>query len=223
MTEETQNPVATEINVNADKLHDVKEMKFGFRTIKDSETGVETKRPTVEVKLPVLSFEGLVAVLQAGGKGLELVMQSIENTYSEFVKDLLANDPTITSENFPYAKVTWDEIANQPESERRGRGIAKEIWEDFIKDYVAVMPGLTGKEVKHVEKQAAIMAQKLNPLKNHEDKAVLLPKFKDMLTVYLNGSPKAEQFAECVDFLMKKADTLLTVENSADLASNLGF
>jgi hypothetical protein len=216
--------VNREITANVDKLHDIKELKFGFRTQKDADTGVETKRATVEVKLPVLSIEGIIDVLQRGeAKEIELLNQAIENTYTDFIKSKLAEDPTLTSDNFPYAEVTWQAIANQPESERRGRGIQKEVWEDFFKDYIAVMPGLTGKDVKFVEKQAAVLAQKLQQLKSHEDKNQILPKFKDQLTIYLGGSKNAEQFAECVDFLMKKADTLMASETSADLAKNLGF
>lgn len=212
-----------EIVVKHDKNHDLKDMKFGFRKVTDTDTGVETRRATVEVKLPVVSFEGIVAILQDGGKGLELLTQAVESVYSDYIKSLLAEDATITSENFPFDKVSWDAIANQPDAERRGRGIAKELWEDFFKDYIVTMPGLTGKTEKQVEKQAAVLAQKLNPLKNHEDKANLLPKFKDQLTVYLNGSKQAETFSECIDFLMKKADTLLNAEAESNLAANLGF
>jgi hypothetical protein len=50
------------------------------------------------------------------------------------------------------------------------------------------MPGLTGKPEENIKKQAAILAQKLNPLKNHEDKEKILPNFKQALTVYLNGA-----------------------------------
>lgn len=219
---ENQTPVA--IVANVDPKLDNKEFKFGFRTQKDAETGVETKRPTVEVKVGVLSIEGIIDVLTRGdAKEIELLQQAVENVYTDNIKSYLGENAQVTSDNFPYEEFTWNKLANQPESERRGRGIAKEIWEDFFKDYVAVMPGLTGKDVKFVEKQAAILAQKLNPLKFHEDKATILPKFKDQLTIYLGGSKNAEQFSECVEFLMKKADALLTVESSADLSKNLGF
>jgi hypothetical protein len=224
---ETQESTATATAAlaveNADKYHDIRELKFGFRKQKDADTGVETKRPTIEVKLPVLSFEGIVQVLQNGGKGLELLHQAVENVYTDFIKEQLAADAKIDATNFPFDQFTWDAIANQPESERRGRGIPKEVWEDFLKDYITVMPAATGKTDKQIEKQAAVLAQKLQPLKNHEDKEKLLPSFKDMLTVYLNTSKEAETYTECVDFLMKKADSLLNAEKESNLAANLGF
>jgi hypothetical protein len=219
---------ATEIH-NPDPNHQVVEMKFGFRTKKDETSGVETKRPAVEVKLPVLSFEGLVSVLknagtEAGKKQYELLQQAVQGVYEANIKDFLADNENITSENFPISSFTWEALANQPESERRGRGIAKEVWEDFIKSYIGVMPGLTGKPEENIKKQAAILAQKLNPLKNHEDKEKILPNFKQALTVYLNGAgADAETYAGCVEFLMNKADTLLNAEKNADLMANLGF
>ncbi len=214
---------------NPDPNHNVKEMKFGFRTIKDEKSGTETKRPSVEVKLPVLNFDGIVGVLKAarteeGRKQYELLESAINDTYAGAIKDFLADNPGVTSENFPYALFTWDALANQPESERRGRGIAKEVWEDFIKSYVGVMPGLTGKTVANIEKQAAILAQNLNPLKNHEDKEKILPQFKQALTVYMNGAgADAETFAPCVAFLTEKCDKFLNADKDANLAANLGF
>lgn len=217
---------STAVNVeNQNKLVDVKEMKFGFRTIKDEKTGVTTKRATVEAKIPLLSFEGVVEVLQnQASKEYALMMQGIEDTFTSYIKDLLADNPDITTENFPYEKVTFSAIANQPESERKGRGIPKEIWEDWVKSYVAIMPGLTGMSNEVITKQAAVFAQKLNPLVNHEAKEKILPKMKDMLTIYLNGAgDAAESFQDCVKFLLEKADKILNAEKESNLVANLGF
>lgn len=236
------------VNVpSPDKFTHAVEMRFGFRTLTDEETGVKTKRPEVNAKVPVLNFDGVAQVLtdyaqayqnaqanpedeaakvalQVAQKSYDLLMGAVQGVYESAIKDFLADNQNITTENFPYSQFTWEALANQPESERRGRGIAKEIWEDFLKSYINVMPGATGKDKKVVEKQAAILGQKLNPLKNHEDKEKILPKFKENLTVYMNvAGEDAEQFAGCVEFLTKKIDNLLTAEKNADLAANLGF
>lgn len=210
---------------NQNKLIDTKEFKFGFRTIKDEKTGISTKRATVEAKLPIPSFEGVVEILQnQASPEFKLLMSSIEDTFTSYIKDLLADNPDITTENFPYDKATWTAIATQPESERKGRGIPKEIWEDFIKSYVIVMPGLTGLELKFIEKQAAMFAQKLNPLVNHDQKEKILPGLKNMLTVYLNGAgDAAESFQDCIKFLLDKADKILNAEKESNLVANLGL
>lgn len=239
---------------NPDNNHSVAELHFGFRTVKDEKTGVETKREAVDVKLPILNFNGLVKVLEDYArtgevrKALEnketaekvspedqadalnakrqfdLVMSSVQATYESAIKDFLGDNPEITSVNFPYNQFTWEALANQPESERRGRGIAKEVWDDFIKSYINIMPGATGKKKENIEKQAAILAQKLNPLKNHEDKEKILPNFKTALGVYMNAAgADAETFAGCVQFLLEKADKILSADKNANLAANLGF
>ena len=147
---------------NPDKYHSQVEMKFGFRTQKDEKTGTEYKRPNVEAKVNVLNFDGIVRILNdyasrapalaegstasdeekaaalSAKRQYDLLMGSVQGTYESAIKDYLGDNPQITSETFPYDLFTWEALANQPESERRGRGIAKEVWEDFIKSYVAI-------------------------------------------------------------------------------------
>lgn len=212
-----------DINPAHDPLVDYKELTFNFRKTKDAETGVETKRKAVTAKIPVPSVEGIVKMLEEGGKPLELLQNAVESTITDYVKQLLSDDDKITSENFPVDQVSWDIIANLPETERRGRGIPKEVWEDFIKSYIENMPALIGKSVDVVKKQAAILAQKFQPLKNHEKKNELLPKFIEMLTLYVNNVPEAEQFTAPIEFLIQKAEQFMKSEASTDLAENLGF
>lgn len=212
-----------QIQANHNPLVDTKEITFNFRKTKDAETGVETKREAVVARLAIPSIEGIVAILEQGGKGLDLLQSAVEGVIADYAKQLLADDATLTSENFPVDKVTWDTIANLPETERRGRGISKEVWEDFIKSYVEAMPAIIGKPVEVVKKQASILAQKFQPLKNHEKKDELLPKFVEMLSLYTNGAADAEQYAAPVEFLLKKAEEFLNSDNSTNLAENLGF
>lgn len=204
-------------------LVDTVEFNFGFRKQKNDETGVETKRPNVELKVQVPSVEGIVDILTRGGKELELLQTAVRDQFDQYIKSILSDDDSLTSENFPIDSITWAAIANQPESERKGRGIAKEIWEDFIKSYLDHMPALTGRTLEQVKRQASILAAKLNPLKNHEKKEDILPKFKEQLTIYLNNAPEAETYAGCVEFLLKKADSLLNAEKESNLEANLGF
>lgn len=231
MSDQAQSPETaaavdtSNIHPNVDPNVTTKEIKFGFKTIEDKETGTKTKRPTVETKLSIPNVNGIIDMLQKGGKSLELLLYAVENTITDAVKDYLKNDSgKTTTENFPYAEFTWDAIANQPESERKGRGIAKETWEEFVTSYINIMPGLTGMEKKHIERQAAMYAQKLNPLVNHEQKDKILPKLKEQLTIYLNGAgAEAEQYVDCVKFLLDKADKILNSDKESNLGANLGF
>ena len=217
MTEQTQ------IQANHNPLADRKEVTFGFRKTKDAETGVETKREAVVANLEIPSVEGIVKMLEEGGKSLELLQASVESTITDYVKSTLSDDPSITSENFPYDKVTWEVIANLPDTDKRGRGIPKELWEQFIESYIETMPSVIGKSVDVVKKQASHLANKFQVLKTHEKKNELLPKFVEMLALYTNSAPDAEQYAAPIEFLLKKAEEFMNSDKSTDLAENLGF
>lgn len=223
MSQDQTQAAAVQVQANHNPLVDVKENTFTFRKTKDEETGVETKRPNIVAKLPVPSVEGLVKIMEGGGKGLELLLSAAEGIIVDYAKQLINDDPSITTENFPADAISWDIIANLPDTERRGRGIPKEMWEDFFKSYIETMPAVIGKSVDVVNKQAAIMAQKFQPLKNHEKKQDILPKFIEMLSLYASNSPDAEQFSGPIEFLLKKAEQFMTAENNTDLTANLGF
>lgn len=208
---------------NPTPLVDKKEFTFSFRKTKDETTGVESKRDAVTAKLEIPSVEGIIEIIRGGGKGLELLQSAVENQIVDFARSLLSDDSSITTDNFPYDKVSWDVIANQPESERRGRGIPKELWEDFIKSYIEQMPAILGKPLDNIKKQASILAQKFQPLRAHEKKNEILPNFVNVLTLYANNVPEAEQYSAILEFLVKKAEQFMEQDNAADLEKNLGF
>lgn len=222
-TAETAGAIA-EIH-NPKPLLTTKEMKFGFRTIKDKDSGTESKRPNVEIKIDIPSFDGIVKILQNGGKQLELLHSVIEQTFSDYIKELLSEDESITTENFPFDKVSWEAIANMPETERKGRGIPKELWEEFIKDYLEIMPAATGKPIENVKAQAALLAAKLTPIKSAEKvrKERIITGIQNFLAIYMSASAKAEQFMDCITYLDKKCEAIRTTDSEANLEKNLGF
>lgn len=200
----------SEIQANFNKMVDEKEVKFSFRTVKDEATGLESKRPTIEQKIPVPSVEGIIAILEAGGKQLELLMESVSDVIIARAKEILADDEKLTE--VPLDLLSWEVIANLPKAERKGRGIPKEIWEEFSKDYIAVMPSVTGKTAEQVGNAAKIFLNKFQQVKSNKPVINLL---KGQLAMYINSSPNAEQFSECVEFLVNKAETLLAADEAA--------
>jgi len=199
-----------EISANYNKFVDEKEVKFSFRTVKDEATGLESKRATIEQKLPVPSIEGIIAILEAGGKQLELLQDTVAEVIYGRAREILADDEKLTE--VPVDQLTWEVIANLPKAERKGRGIPKETWEDFSKDYVAVMPSVTGKTAEQVGNAAKILLNKFAQVKTNKPVVNLL---KGQLALYLNSSPNAESFSECVEFLVNKADALLAADEAA--------
>lgn len=204
------------VQAKFDNTVDVQEVNFSFRKVTDEKTGLESKRPTIT--LPVLkpSVEGLVAIFEAGGKGLELLLEAAADVVISRARELINENEELTAANFPYEELVWDKIANLPKAERRGGGISKETWEEFIKDYVAIMPSLTGKTVDKVENAARNFANKFAAVKTNKKVLGLLV---DQLGIYAEGAPNAEQYVECLNFLTEKADKLINMSEEELLAN----
>jgi hypothetical protein len=202
------------IQANFNKMIDEKEVKFSFRTVKDEATGLESKRPTIEQKIPVPSVEGIIAILEAGGKQLELLQEAVADIVFQRAREILADDEKLTE--VPLDQLSWEVISNLPQAERKGRGIPKEVWEEFAKDYVAVMPSVTGKSAEQVGNAAKILLNKFSAVKTNKP---ILNLLKSQLAMYLNSSPNAEAYQGCVEFLINKAEALLNVDEAALLAN----
>jgi len=211
MNDTTQAP----INAAYDKLVDMKAVKFNFRTMKDEQTGLESKRPSVELDaIPVPSVEGIIAILEAGGKGLELLQEAVEYIVFQRAREILADDEKLVE--LPLDALDWQVIANLPQAERKGRGIPAEVWKAFSEDYIAVMPSVTGKTAEQVGNAAKILVNKFSAVKTNKPVVNLL---KGQLAMYLNSSPNAESFQGCVEFLLNKADALLQADEAALLSA----
>ena len=203
------------IEANFDNKVDFKEVKYNFRTVKDEATGLESKRPSIETKIPVPSVEGIIAILEAGGKGLDLLLETVADVIYQRGRELLADNDKLTE--LPIEGMSWEEIANLPQAERKGRGIPVETWKEFSEDYISVMPSVTGKSAEQVGNAAKIFLNKLQSVKTNKDVLALL---QGQLTVYLNSSPNAEAYQGVVEFLLNKAETLRNVDEK-ELLNNL--
>ncbi len=218
---------ASEVRANFDNKVDVIPVKFNFKKKEDTVDPVTQaiipgpKRPTVDLELPVPSVEGVLAILTKQGNEAELafLMECVKEAVVNRARDIIDADTTISNEtlaSFPFDQVTWSFIANLPKAERRGGGISKEVWKDFVLDYIEIMPEVTGKPLARIENAAKMFLNKFADIKTNKEALKLL---KDQLTLYLNNSKNAEQFAECVDFLVTKANTLISADSSKLLDS----
>lgn len=220
MTETTQDSTAettaSHANVvipNFDNTMDKYQYKFNF---KKDELG--NKRPSVELVLPVPSVEGIVKILEVGGKQLELLQEAVAAVVLQQARVLVNEKEDVTQENFPFDKISWEFISNIAPKERKGGGIASEVWEAFAKDYVEVMPAVTGKTAEQVGNAAKVLLNKFSGSFKTNKPAIEL--LKGQLAIYIANTQRAEEFAECVDFLVTKADNLLN-QTDEDLLKNL--
>jgi hypothetical protein len=194
------------IKATFDNKVDVLETAFHFRKQVDAKTKVETKRNSVVLPMPVPSIEGIIAIIEKGGAGLVLLQEAVRDVLVETAREYIDANEDVTSNNFPYELLSWEAIANLPKADRRGGGIAKEVWADFAKDYIAVMPALINKSEEAVTTATKIFLTKFSSCKTNKP---VLNKLKDYLAIYISNTSRGEEFAEAVDWLDKKIKTLI--------------
>lgn len=202
----------TPISASFDKTVDIKDFTFRFRKDK-----LGNKRPSVELKLPVPSVEGIVEILEKGGKGLELLQDAVSEVIRAQAAEYVSEDEKISQSTFPMAKLAWDFIANIPKEDRRSSSITPELWEAFVKDYIDVMPALTNKTIDAVTNATIVYVKKFSMIKS--DKASLA-KLKEQLAIYTE-TKNAEQYADILEMLVRRCDAYLAADDLASLVANL--
>ena len=207
------NDTTNTVTANFNNKVDVKDFTFHFKKDK-----LGNKRPSVELKLPIPSVEGIIDILQGGGKELELLQDAIYDVIRSQAASIVSDDEKVTQATFPSASVLWNYIANMPKADRRSSSIDATVWEAFAKDYIEVMPGVTGKSVEAVTNATVVYLKKFAIVKTNKD---VISKLKDQLALYLEHSKNVEQFQEILDLLISKADSYLSANDVELLVQNL--
>lgn len=149
----------------------------------------------------------------------KLILEAIESIIQDQIRSLVNDKEDINQENFPLDQATFEYIANMPPSARRGAGIPKEQWEEFAKNYVDIMPAVTGKTKEQCAQAAQIYVRKFR------DAAGNLPvveKLQSYLAAYVNAAGnKAEDFQDILEFLVKKSSDMLSAKDKVAVLENL--
>lgn len=234
-------PLAQEIKAQiATALVVMEGVKFNFRTV-DLPTGKmvekegkqvpetkEWKRPTFEVKLPLLTAAGLIAGLQTGDKTSELIREMANSAIIDrargIINDAIEANPAIElSEGiFDINKLSLVAIANMPRS-ARGAGIPKEDFAAFTLDYKTIMltpeaiakfPDQKARTPETLEKHAIILGSKFNAVRSRKE---IIEQMLAFLDIWVQVSPNAEEHQTVYEFLQQKGKTLLEGETYEDL------
>lgn len=222
VTKEVGEAVHAKIKAKFDNKVSPTETKFNFKTadIKDDEgksTGVKYKRPSVAVVLPLISLEGVKAILESEDtKAQQLLLEAVQAVQLAQAKDLVDNDVNITAETFPLDQVSWEYIANMPKAERTGSGIAKETWEAFGAAWIDAMQRVAGKSADQAKKAAAILVAKFAPVKTNKP---VLKNLQGQLGTFIDQAEEAADFVPCVEYLTKRVETLLNQKEEDLLAA----
>lgn len=199
---------------------DVKETGVHFKKekIRDADgnvIGEGKKLPSLKVGIPIPNAEGILQILEAGGKELELLTAAaydvVYGQLRSLVNEIRAKNPDaeIKPEQIDQAKLGWSFISLIPPAERRGLGIAEEDWEAYAADYRAIMPRVTGKDKDRIEKHVQLFKKKFGPCRNDKKALGVL---KDMLNMWAANTSGMEENEEVYEYLTKRVDTLLAEE-----------
>lgn len=212
-TNTPENAAAAVITANVDKNVDFRETTFRFKKDK-----LENKRANVTVALPVPSAEGIIEILQKGGKELKLLIDSAFDVVRGVAQEMISSDENIKGqEGFDLSKLSWEAIANMPEGDRRSSSIPEEQWKAFVEDYVAVMPAMTNKSVEAVTNATLVYVKKFAQFKTDKD---TLKKLQAQLAVYME-SKNAENFTDILELLNRRLETYLAADDVQALKANL--
>lgn len=200
------------------------DVKFNF---KKPDPITNTKRPPVEVKIPVLTLNGLIDFLQAddpkvAANNQQFVLDLLAGEVKEAARQQISSDekPVNTQDELDFSKLDLTYIANLPPAERVAGGISQEIWEAFGAAYLAIMPAKTGKPAENVQNAVTLLVKKLVPCKTRKD---VLKTLKDQLDLFYTSinEDQQEEFKGVYEYLSKKADDYMNSDQLEQVMSNL--
>jgi hypothetical protein len=159
---------------------------------------------------PVPTLDGVIAAL-SDEKQSKYILDLIEDAIYSAVRDQVGDEtkPVRKQDDLDVSKLTLEALANVPKAVRTGGGISKEVWEEFAKDYIAVMPAVTGKTVEQVTNASTIFVRKLQPVKTNMPALKFL---QGQLAQYYSATENKEDFAQCVEFLDNKLTEFLSAD-----------
>jgi len=197
--------------------------KFGFKKDK-----LGNKRATVEIVGLIPSKEGLINIINGGGKALEFLQELVYDGVRAAIASDVSDDEKFDQNSYnsaelkigdtTYHKYSFEGIANQPREDRRASSIPEEQWKGFTEDYIKVMPSVSNKTVEQLQAAVYVYVRKFRDIKTDK---VSLGKLKEQLALYMQHSQDAENFVDVLELLTKKCDEYLASNDIQKLIANL--
>ncbi len=218
------------VTANFDKTVDTKEFNFRFKKDK-----LGNQRQAFRINALTPSVEGIMAILEQGGKSLKLLLECAEDVVRSAVASDVADNEGFNQSVYDSAKIkikvtnedgtetelevpkySWIGIANQPKEDRRT--IAPEAWEAFSKAYLEIMPAVAGKTAEQVGNAIQVFVKKFAQVKTNKP---VLTQLKGQLALFIEHCKNAEDFVEILELLDRKADEYLKSDDVEKLVANL--
>ena len=222
----------TTVNANFSGATYPVDFKFNFK--KDE---VGNKRPSVELKAPVASLQGVKEILEldvtpinssdeektrvARNKAQQdLLLEAMYAVYRAQIGAWVGADESNNASKFDPSGFSWEAIANMPKEDRRSSSIPEEQWKAFAVDYSSVMQSVANKAPKELENAVFVYTKKFAPIKTNKPALKFL---QGQIALYMEHSKNAENFMDILEMLTSKADQLLNDKSPEDLVKNLGM
>lgn len=201
-----------------------KQFKFNFRgrVIRDengAEIGKAPKNPAIEVDLPVLTTDEIIAILQnPESKEAQLIVDSVAAIVGAEAKAQLDDviesfgdaAEVATAQHLDFAKLEFSYIANLPPATRtRGPQISEDDWSAFYEDYKAVIIPATGKPEAKINNHIAVF-KKPATVKARKD---IVGALLEHLDIYVSKTAMLEDTAACVSKLQGRFNKIMSTED----------
>lgn len=187
----------------------VNEVTYSFR----QKDGV--KRPSLTLNVVQLTALGVIAALQSGDeKTVEYITDLVNGAQTSYLKSFVDSDIEFNQEAYEKIadQLTLEVIANLPRAERNVVG--KDDLQAFAKDYIAIMPEITGKEKVRIETAASLFVEKFKRVAGKKDALAVL---KEGLETFAEKAPEQmqEDHARTLMYLLGKVEELMGVDIDA--------
>lgn len=192
---------------------------FRFKTNKD----LGFKRDNVTLGLPLMTIDGVLTVAAKSGvqgdKERKLLLEAVNEYIISQAKEWVDTNDPAEQEKLDFSTLSWEFIASIEATERRGTTLEKEMWDAFGKDYIAIMPGITGKTPVHCENAVKLYTSKFRTCATLKP---LLNKLLEQLHLWAASTKELEELGPVYNYLKARAATMLAADEKTML-SNLGF
>ncbi len=196
-------------------------VKSGWKYVADDK-GVAKgwKRPSVDVVLPQVTEEDVINALDKGGQVKQFLFSitndQFYNAARAKINALLGDNilATISADVIKTFDLTLESIASaylEEAAASRATGIAKEVWDDFMLDYVTVMTRELPENGEEKIKNAAEHL-KLRFAKCRSNKK-MLAKLQGYLALWFTATSRQEEFAKLFQNLDDRAKVLLATDD----------
>ena len=188
-------------------MADSKPVKFNFKTRNITDDagnviGKGKKQPSVEVALPILAAEDVIAYMSDDSKTKEqaLILDAVAGIIigqaREQFNDIIESfgddmEKEVSASMLDFSKLNLEYIASIPPAQRGATAISDEEWATFFEDYLPVMVAATGKEDKKIKNHIEFFKK---PQKVRTNKPVLHALI-EQLDIYMASSNALEDTA----------------------------